>query len=307
MSRVLVTGGAGFIGSHLVRSLVGRRHDVAVVVRPTTSLARLDGVVDRLHVIHGDVGRPAQILSALGGWRPDACAHLAWYAEPTTYLTSRENLTALTASVQFLTHLIDAGCSRFLITGTCAEYRMADRPLSEDCPVEPLTLYAASKLSMLLLAQQVVKDSGAGLTWARLFYLYGPHEPEQRLVPSVIRALLNEREFAASAGTQVRDYLHASDMAEALCALIEAQVEGVVNVCSGVPTTVRKLLEEIGRLLGRLELIRFGAAAKRATWDPPYVCGDNTRLITETPWRPRHDLTTGLEETVGWWKSRELD
>lgn len=304
MSRVLVTGGAGFIGSHLVRSLVERRHDVAVVVRPTTSIERLDGVVDRLHVIHGDVGRPAEILSALGGWQPEACAHLAWYAEPTTYLTSRENLAALTASVQFLTHLIDAGCSRFLITGTCAEYHDSDRPLREDCAVEPRTLYAASKLSMLLLAQQLVKEPRVVLTWARLFYLYGPNEPEQRLVPSVIRALLSEREFAASAGTQVRDYLHAADMAEALCALIEAQVEGIVNVCSGVPTTVRQLLEEIGRLLGRSELIRFGAAAKRSLWDPPYVCGDNGRLLSETSWRPRYELKNGLEETANWWRAR---
>jgi UDP-glucuronate decarboxylase len=304
MTRVLVTGGAGFIGSHLVRTLVDRAHDVAVVVRPTTSLYRLEDIADRIRLVRGDVAHPSEILAVLGGWRPEACAHLAWYAEPATYLVARENLEALSDGVRFLTHLIDAGCSRFLITGTCAEYGVGDGPLHEDSKVDPQTLYAAAKLSMLMLAQQLTRQSGAVLTWARLFYLYGPFEAEQRLVPLVIRALLADREFAASTGAQVRDYLHVTDMAGALCALVEAEVGGTVNVCSGVPTSVRELLEEIGRLLGRSELIRFGAVSKQAAWDPAYVCGNNARLLNETSWRPRYELTTGLEETIRWWRSR---
>ncbi len=304
MTRVLVTGGAGFIGSHLVRTLVDREHDVAVVVRPTTSLYRLEDVIDRIRLVRGDVARPTEVLSGLDGWRPQACAHLAWYAEPTTYLVSHENLKALSDGVRFLTHMIDAGCSRFLITGTCAEYRTSGGPLREDSAVDPRTLYAASKLSMLMLAQQLTQQTEAVLTWARLFYLYGPFEPEQRLVPSVVHALLAEHEFAASTGTQVRDYLHVSDMAGALCALVEAEVGGTVNVCSGVPTSVRELLVEIGRLLGHSELIRFGAVGTRAAWDPPYVCGDNARLLSETLWRPRYELKAGLEETIAWWRTR---
>ncbi len=303
MTRVLVTGGAGFIGSHLVRALVAQANDVVVLARPSTSLNRLSDILGAVRIVRGDVADPARVLKTLKTWRPEVCAHLAWYADPKTYLRSHANLDELSASYGFLAHLLEGGCRRLLITGTCAEYASSRDSLRENSTVGPATLYASCKLSLQMVSAQLAAEFGARVTWARIFHLYGPGESSQRLVPAVMQALLADEEFAATAGDQVRDYLHVADVASALCALVEHDVEGVVNVCSAVPVRVRDLIEAIADILNRRQLLRFGQAASRG-WDPPYICGDNTRLMNETGWAPQFDLHSGLEQTVEWWKTQ---
>lgn len=302
--RVLVTGAAGFIGAHVVRVLLDAGREVAVVVRPGNPLARLRDVADRLTVLPGDLAEPAALRPALVAWRPDACIHLAWYAEPGKYLTAPENVPALVAGLGLLDELIRVGCGQVVMVGTCAEYDTDVGYLREEGPTRPLTLYAASKLSLSLLAGQIAAAAGIELAWARLFYLHGPGEDERRLVPALIGALSRGEEFPASAGTQVRDYLHVEDVASALWGLAERRVGGTVNVCSGVPVTMRQVMETVGDIVGGADRIRFGALPERA-WDPPFICGDNRRLRAATEWRPRHaTLRAGLTETVGWWKAR---
>jgi len=303
MSRVLVTGGAGFIGSHLVPDLVERGHDVALLIRPTSSLHRLQGSIESVRLVFGELDEPTAILAALAPWRPEACAHLAWYGDTVTYLMSRENLAELRASLAFLTELLDAGCSRLLVTGTCAEYLGSDVRLTEDSPTGPRTLYAAAKLSLKMLAAQLCTDAGASLAWARLFHLYGPYEREQRLVPAVINTLLREGRFAATEGTQIRDYLHVADVAAALRELLERGEDGTFNVCSGTPTSVREVVATIAELVERPDSVDFGAVTSRS-WDPPVLAGDNARLVGHTGWAPSYSLRDGLAKTIEWWRSR---
>ena len=276
---------------------------MAVLVRPTTSLHRLGDAAGAVRLVEGELAEPASILEELGSWRPEACAHLAWYGDPRTYLVSRENLAELAASLAFLSHLLDSGCGRLLVTGTCAEYEASDQLLTEQSPTGPRTLYAAAKLSLKMLTTQLAADAGATLAWARIFHLYGPFEHEQRLVPAVINTLLEGREFAATAGTQVRDYLHVADVAAALRALLETGADGPFNICSGAPVSVREVITTLAEVLARPDAVRFGAVAARS-WDPPHLSGDNTRLLAATGWRARHELRPGLEQTVAWWRSQ---
>ena len=302
MSRVLVTGGAGFIGSQVVRILLERGHEIALLVRPTTSLARLGVSANNVRIILGDVAEAADLITRLP-WMPDQCAHLAWYSEPRTYLTSDENLKSLAASRELLPALIRAGCSSFVVPGTCAEYRTTHRRLTEDSDIPPATPYGAAKHSLFLTALRLAEQADAKVAWARLFHLYGPNEDRHRLVPAAIGSLLAAKEFLATSGVQVRDYLHSADAARALCDLLEREVSGAVNVCSGAAVAVSELLGEIGRRIGRPELIRLGALAVRPPWDPPYLVGDNSRLCALTAWRPQYDLGTGLEQVIEWWRA----
>ena len=304
--RVLVTGASGFIGSHVARSLVERGREVAVVIRPGSSLWRLEDIVDRLTLIPGDLTDAGLLRPALETWRPEACIHLAWYAEPGKYLTARENIPALEGSLHLLDELIHVECGQVVMTGTCAEYDTDRGYLREDGPVRPTTLYAATKLSLNLIASQIAASAGINLAWARLFFLYGPQEDERRLVPALIRSLLRGESFPASAGEQVRDYLHVSDMASALCALTEQRVTGTVNVCSGVPVTMRQVMETVAAVTGNGHLIQFGEIPYRH-WDPRFICGDNQLLRDATGWSPHYPtLRAGLEQTVAWWQGQQL-
>lgn len=298
--RVLVTGASGFIGSHVVRNLVANGHEVTAVARPDSSLARIADIEQRVDLVRW-IPAPESPAVFPEGLSADVCIHLAWYAVPGSYLTAPENIDSMVYSLRLLEALHAIACRHVVMIGTCAEYDTDVGYLREVGPTRPATLYAAAKLATALIGAQRASQLDIGFTWARIFYLYGPQEDPRRMLPSLIRAQLAGSEFEATAGDQVKDYLHVDDVASAICALALKQVAGTYNVCSGEPITVRQFMTMAAEIAGRPELIRFGAVRQRG-WEPPFVCGDNQRLRATTGWAPRHALADGLADTIAWWK-----
>jgi nucleoside-diphosphate-sugar epimerase len=299
--RVFITGASGFIGTHLVPLLLQGGCEVAALCLPDDPATRaLNG--GPVRVITGDLSTIEEIVPQVQNFHPEACVHLAWYVEPGKYLDSPQNITCLSYSLRLIQLLIDSGCTQIVMTGTCAEYDTDVGYLKETSPIKPSTLYAASKLSLSILGQQLARDAGINFAWARIFYLYGNHEDPRRMVPALINSIIRDEVFAASAGEQIRDYLHVCDVASALWFLVERRLGGVYNVSSGEPVTVRRLMETIGDILGKKHLIQFGALSPRP-WEPKFICGDNAKLCG-VGWQPRFSLDAGLEDTVRWWQRR---
>jgi nucleoside-diphosphate-sugar epimerase len=298
--RVFLTGASGFIGSHVTRVLVAAGCEIAALVVPNDPLWRLQDIVSHLTIMQGDLSGVRTMRPLLAEWKPEISIHLAWYAEPGKYLGAPENISSLTNSLALLDELIGVGCQQIIMVGTCAEYDTDVGFLREDGPTRPTTLYAATKLALCLIGRQLAIAAGVKFAWGRIFYLYGPCEDERRIVPALIRALLSGEPFPATHGEQVRDYLHVEDVAAALWTLAEQRATGIFNISSGVPVTLRQVMETIGNVIGRTDLIRFGMLPYR-NWDPRFICGDNQRLRA-MGWRPRYSLQEGLRQTVEWWR-----
>ena len=296
--RVFVTGASGFIGAYVTKVLLGKGHSVAVLAIPDDPLLRLQDMRDNFKVITGMLGDVGDLQKALAEFQPEACIHLAWYAEPGQYLHSMENIQSLTASLTLLNVLINVGCRQVVMAGTCAEYDTEFGYLGELTPTRPSTLYAAAKLSCCLLGQQIAAQAKINFAWGRVFYPYGPQEDERRLVPAAIRALKQGNAFPATQGEQVRDYIYVEDVAKAFCVLTEKQANGIFNISSGLPVSIRQLLETIGNLMGCGDLIKFGAQPYR-DWEPPFICGNNIRL-RNLGWKPYYSLIKGLSGTIHW-------
>lgn len=301
-ARVLVTGASGFIGARVVRRLLAEGCTVAALAKPGDPLSRLQDIEGQIEVLRGELREFAkQGCASLSAFAPDCCIHLAWYAEPGRYLNAVENLSSLSGSLELIDALLACGCRELVGAGTCAEYAHQARPLIESDPVQPATLYASSKLSLALVGERLAAGGGFRFAWGRIFFLYGPGEDPRRMMPALIQSLTDGRPFAASAGTQVRDYLHVDDVAGAFVRLALDRASGIYNICSGSPITVQDLMRTVGRMLGREELIHFGKAALHS-WDPPYICGDNARLRS-LGWTPRYRLEQGLKDTIEYSRS----
>jgi nucleoside-diphosphate-sugar epimerase len=300
MTRVLVTGANGFIGRCALRALAGRGdYEVHGVTSRSPGPA---GGAARWHT--ADLMDPRQVHDLLGELRPTHLLHLAWYTAPPQYWTSTENFRWVQASLELLRQFAERGGQRVVMAGTCAEYDWRYGYCSEAVtPLQPATTYGACKNALRSLLEEYSRRTGLSSAWGRVFLLYGPHESPGRLVPSVIGALSRGEPAPCTSGSQVRDFLHVQDVADALVTLMASGVKGAVNIASGKPVAVREVVWAIADRLGRRDLVRLGALPDRPE-EPPVLLADVGRLTHECVWSPRYDLDAGLEETIGWWNAQ---
>jgi len=267
---VLLTGGAGFVGRQVLRALSAEGASIRAVLREGSSADIAAGDVE--------IVRTADLFAADTPWWKQVCVgidtvvHVAWYAEPGRYLTSARNLDCLAGTLKLAQGAAAAGVRRFVGIGTCFEYDLTGGTLSVDTPLKPLTPYAAAKAGAFLTLSQWLPLQQVEFCWCRLFYLYGEGEDARRLVP-YLRARLGAGEPAElTSGEQVRDFLDVREAGRMIAAHALGEDTGAVNVCSGIPVTVRELALRIADEYGRRDLLRFGARPTNLV-DPPYVLG----------------------------------
>lgn len=295
-----MTGAGGFIGRHTLLALYRRGFEVhAVSSRPRPQ--------------HEDVAwHVADLLD------PSACAqlaervacthllHLAWYAKPGAFWTAPENVQWLESSLELLRAFAANGGRRVVGAGTCAEYDWSSAGICRErtTPLVPRTLYGECKRSLHALAERLFDASGMpSMAWGRIFFLYGPHEHRERLVPSVALALLEGREALCTDGHQLRDFMHCADVAEAFVALLESEAEGPVNIASGEAISIAEVVSLLGAECERPELVRLGALPARPD-DPEMLVADVSRLHDEVGFSAARPLQQGLSETVAWWREQ---
>jgi nucleoside-diphosphate-sugar epimerase len=302
--KVLITGAAGFIGSQVVRIALQEGHEVVGVVYPGTQCSSLQGLENVLTTTYCDLNNDAAARELVKRARPELAVHLAWYVEPGKFWSSPQNLDCLAMTAKLACHLKAAGCRRIVAVGTCAEYAWGEGILNEETtPLRPRTLYGVCKDSARRFLEEFSHAFSMEMAWVRFFLLYGPGEPAARLVPSVILALLQDEPIACTTGEQVRDFLHVEDAANALWLVAKSPLCGSVNIGSGDGVAVRSIVETIARLLGKPELIRWGAISGKPE-DPPTLVADVAKLRQATGWKPNWQLEEGLRQTIFWWRNQ---
>jgi nucleoside-diphosphate-sugar epimerase len=265
-----LTGGNGFVGRQILRTLANCAVSIRAIVRNRDSVpADIPGLA---------VLTTRDLFAESTAWCAEACAgidtviHAAWYAEPGKYLTSSENFNCLTGTLRLAQAAANSGVRRFVGIGTCFEYDLDGGTLSVDTPLKPLTPYAAAKAAAFFALSQHLPLQQVEFCWCRLFYLFGEGEDARRLVPYV-RARLSAGEYAElTSGEQVRDFLDVRDAARLIVDHALGTHTGAANICSGVAVTVREFIERIADEYGRRDLLRFGARPNNLV-DPPRVVG----------------------------------
>jgi nucleoside-diphosphate-sugar epimerase len=274
VSRFLVTGGTGFIGSAIVRRLNADGHDV---VAPSSRELDLLGAND------GDLARIIGVAAA------SHCIHCAWFTNHADYLVHDVNREWLAASRR----LADAFPGRFVGLGTCLEYDVgnADGPLAEDAPLGPETLYARCKQELF----KTLAASGRDFAWARVFFVYGPGDRDGRLIPTMIEKFSHGEAAGPTCGGLRRDYVHVDDLAGQLVRIALSEVQGAVNTGTGDAPTLSEIFEAGARALGGPEL---ALRNDETGGQPPLIRADLTHFRREIGDPAARDIATGLGDLV---------
>jgi len=301
--RVLITGAGGFIGSRVVRKVLQDGHTVIAILKPGESSERLSDCLDSVSLFHCDLYDGDAVRWLVSETRPESAIHLAWYAEPGKYWQARENLDCVRMSLSFAQVLAEAGCSRFAGAGTCAEYDWDYGYLSENLtPLKPLSFYGICKNATREILQAFCDQVGMSFAWTRFFYLYGPMEAKERLIPYVVLTLLKGEVAKCTAGEQIRDFLHVEDAASAMWAVAKSDLSGPVNIGSGQPVKVRTMVETIAQYLQREDNVALGALPTDPQ-EPPLLLANVRRLASVVGWKPSLTLEDGVAKTCEWWRS----
>jgi nucleoside-diphosphate-sugar epimerase len=272
VKTVLLTGASGFVGRQICRALLDDGYEVvATVRRQSARMADLEPGIFR--IIETD-----DLFEETEEWWSeklagiDAVVHAAWYVEWRKYVDSDANLDCLKGTLSLIRAAARRGIGHFIGLGTCMEYQLPSSRLTIDSPLQPQNLYSACKLSVYHILLEYFKHEGLAFSWCRIFYLYGEGENPSRLVPYIRRQLEHGETARLSAGTQVRDFLDVKRAGQLISNVVTTGQRGAINICSGMPITIRQLAETIADEYGRRDLLEFGTAPIHPS-DPSVVVG----------------------------------
>jgi UDP-glucose 4-epimerase len=305
--RLLVTGGAGYIGSVVARLLVAEGHEV--VVLDDLSTGHADAVPADVELVVADVRDAGEVLGR-GGY--DGVLHFA--AKSLVGESVTEPSLYWATNVEGTRALVDAlrkhGVPRFVFSSTAATYGEPERvPIDEDAPTRPTNPYGAAKLAADLLIRDHAQAYGFAAVSLRYFNVAGAsrgagerHHPETHLIPNVLAVALGHRErvdlfgddYPTPDGTCVRDYVHVEDLAVAHLLALEAATSpghAVYNLGNGDGYSVREVVAAAERVTGRPIPVNV---VGRRPGDPARLVASSARIGRELGWRPEH----GLERIV---------
>ena len=298
--KVLVTGGTGFIGRHCVAELLHLGHDVTILSRSKHTIHA------RANIVVSDMTDPTFPAEAICDGGYDALIHLAWETRHGYFWTAPENDVWLAASKNLFTAFLENGGNYIIVAGTCVEY---DPPREGPCiagetPLAPTLPYGVAKHELRLALENLAHEHQTDWAWGRIFLATGPNEPENRLVPSIVRSILLGQPAKTSSGIQVRDIMHTSDYGKAFAHLLTNRFKGEINLCRGVPVRLADISRTIGKLMRRPGLIEIGALEDRAG-EPQNLWGDARPLKIETGFEPGFELDEMLQDAIDWWRERQ--
>ncbi|MBT9545487.1 MAG: NAD-dependent epimerase/dehydratase [Candidatus Sericytochromatia bacterium] len=298
--RVLVTGASGFVGRYCLAALAQQQIEVH-------GLGRKEPGSDLPVIWHSqDLHDSAGTEKLLKDLQPSHLLHLAWYAEPGKYLHASENLLWVQSSLALFQAFQRFGGQRILSAGSCLEYDLQAGFCSELTTARKSShLYGNCKHALHLMGEAWGRQMGISFAWAHLFYLYGPGEAPNRLVPAVFNAILAGETIKCSHGRQIKDFLHVQDVAEALVAVLLSDMQGAVNIGSGQPLSVRDLVLKQIAVSGQQAEVDFGAYPS-SPFDPPFMVANTERLSQELSWQPKISLENGLYHLYQTLKSGQI-
>jgi UDP-glucose 4-epimerase len=318
--RVLVTGGAGYIGSHAVRLFLERGHDVCVY--DNLSMGHRAAVpADRLVV--GDLAELPKLDQLILEKRIEAVVHFAAcaYVRESVVSPAKYYQNNLVNTLNLIECLRKNRVQKFVFSSTCATYGSHEKmPITEETPQEPINPYGWTKLLVEKALDDYRRVYGWGYAALRYFNAAGAHpdgtigedhDPETHLIPLVVQVAQGKRphvdifgtDYPTPDGTCVRDYIQVNDLAAAHLLALEKLEPGSAlryNLGTGVGSSIREVVQAVEEVSGKKISVR---EAPRAVGDPPALVASAAKIERDLGWKPKYDNLRSIVETAWNWHS----
>ncbi len=270
MKKILVTGANGYIGRHVVKELLDGG------ARVTAVDVRVDDVDERAD------RRVADIFSGREDWyrelgSPDVCLHMAW--RDGFIHNADTHMSMLSAHYDFVRNLICAGLGQIAVMGSMHEIGYFEGAVTEDTPCNPVSKYGIAKDSLRRALFALAKEKPVKLQWLRAYYIYGDDKRNNSIFAKLTLAAEEGKEtFPFTTGKSKYDFIKVSDLAAQLSACVmQDEVLGVINCCSGKPVSLAEQVEGFIREKGFDIRLEYGAFPDRA-YDSPAIWGDDEKI-----------------------------
>ena len=270
---ILITGGEGFVGSQIVKFLErNKNYKIKLILRQKKQthkyyINKNISVFYTKNLFLEDCNWWIKILNNV-----DVFIHAAWYVKPGKYLNSKLNIQCMEGTLKIGKAVCKTSVKKFIGLGTCFEYDIKNKPLDVNTPLNPLSIYAKSKVATYLSLSSMFSLNKVSFVWCRLFYLYGDGEYKSRLMPMIKNSLFNNSPVILKNKNYVRDFLNVKMAGELIAKQIEDSSSELVNICSGKPTTIENFAYKIADKEGKRNLIKF-QNSKTDVIEPEFVVG----------------------------------
>jgi len=320
---ILVTGGAGYIGSHTVRKLIEKGYDV--IILDNLSRGHIESIPENAHFENVDLLDEVNLEKAINKYPIEAVIHFAAFAyvgesveNPGLYYKNN-----IIGSFNLIKAVNDSGIKKFVFSSTCSIYGNPENiPISEKEPANPINPYARTKF----MIENILSDFDAshGLKYVALRYFNAAgdsdngmigesHNPEPHLIPLVLHTALGKRnsikiygdDYPTKDGTCIRDYIHVNDLADAHIKAIEYlknENSTVINLGTGDGYSVKEIVDAARRITGKE--IKSEIIGRRAG-DPAVLIADNKKAKNVLGWKPEYNLDRTLETAWNWHKNQK--
>ncbi len=306
---VLITGGAGFIGSNLTRRLLKMGYSINLIVKKNTDLWRLKDIVSKIRIHKVDLLDSLKLSQTVSKIKPEIIIHLATYSN---YRDQRAIKQMIDLNIQGTFNLLlaskDINYDIFINTGSSSEYGLKSKPMKENDLLEPVSFYAATKASATLLCQVFAKEFKKPIVTFRPFSVYGPYEEKSRFMPTIVKALIKGKSINLTPGKQRRDFIYIDDVVDIYIKAMRTRKNlagQILNIGTGKQYSNDETVKILFKAVGQKVSVKKGAFPKRL-WDTPYWVADISKTTKLLKWKPRFGLKEGLRKTYFWAKNEKI-
>jgi len=294
--KILVTGGTGFIGKHVLDSLIENINEVSILNLTKSSLK---SIINNIHFFNCDLSVPETYFTKVLEFQPQVVIHLAWEGIPDFSLEMcSKNISSSIRFIEFVTKL--DSCKKIIITGSCFEYNNKIGVCKETDFVTPKDYFTFAKKTILSFLELDCKKNNKVYIWARLFYVYGPNQRKGSLIPTLIDTLNANKSPDLRTPKNANDFIHVNDVADAIVKMSLKNIEsGIYNLGSGVTTPVAEISKIVELELSGKDSFTNELVEKTMTTEKTVdFNADIKKSHRSLNWTPKIGLKEGIKSLI---------